>query len=203
MNAARAIASLGALFCAAPAAADVIEISPGGEVTTYSRPSIHTVEAVTEIAAPRRALSTAWRPAAQPAGEVARLIAQASQRYALSPDLVRAVAWRESRFRHDALSPKDAVGVMQLTAGTARDLGVDRYDLTQNIHGGAAYLSQMLRRYGGSVPLALAAYNAGPGAVDRWRGVPRYKETQEYVAAILSRLSQTAVTAAPVLTVSR
>jgi soluble lytic murein transglycosylase-like protein len=78
---------------------------------------------------------------------------------------------------------------MQLTAGAARDVGVDRYDLAQNIQGGAAYLRRMLDRYRGDVRLALAAYNAGPGAVDRYGGIPPYRETINYVSTIVGRLS--------------
>ncbi len=76
--------------------------------------------------------------------------------------------------------------------GTARALGVDPHDSRQNFAGGAAYLSGLLKRYDGDTVRALAAYNAGPGAVDRYGGVPPYKETRAYVAAILDRLSQRA-----------
>ena len=124
---------------------------------------------------------------------VAQLIAEAARRHEVSADLITEVARRESGFRQSAVSNRDAVGVMQLTAGTARELGVDRYDASQNILGGAAYLRRMLNRYGGDVRLALAAYNAGPGAVDRYRGIPPFQETNAYVAAILTRLSQYAL----------
>jgi soluble lytic murein transglycosylase-like protein len=80
------------------------------------------------------------------------------------------------------------MGVMQLMPATARQLGVDARDVTSNIEGGAIYLSQMLRRFEGDVPRALAAYNAGPEAVQRYGGVPPYAETQAYVRAILGRL---------------
>ena len=111
---------------------------------------------------------------------------------ALSPDLVEAVAWRESRFRTDAVSPAGAIGEMQLMPGTAKALGVDPHDVRQNLSGGASYLAGLLKRYDGDMVRALAAYNAGPRAVDRYGGVPPYKETQAYVAAILDRLSQRA-----------
>ncbi len=74
---------------------------------------------------------------------------------------------------------------MQLMDGTARDLGVDRYDLSQNILGGAAYFRQMIDRFGGNEALALAAYNAGPEAVVRANGIPQFRETRDYVGAIL------------------
>jgi soluble lytic murein transglycosylase-like protein len=192
---ATAVFAIGCVWaCAAAARADVLEIGVQGAVTTYAAPAVFTSEGVRPIVQAAPAASV--RPPTAAPAEVSRLIGEAARRYALPASLVEAVAWQESRFRHQAVSPKNAVGVMQLTAGTARDLGVDRFDLVQNIHGGAAYLSQMMRRYGGSVPLALAAYNAGPGAVDRWRGVPAYRETQGYVAAIMSRLPQAPVPAA-------
>jgi soluble lytic murein transglycosylase-like protein len=118
-----------------------------------------------------------------------RLIAESSTRHAVPVAVVEAVAWQESRFNHAAVSPKGARGVMQLLPKTASDLGVDPGDLRGNIDGGAAYLAQQLRRYGGDLRLALAAYNAGPGAVDRYGGVPPYAETQTYVRAILARLA--------------
>lgn len=78
--------------------------------------------------------------------------------------------------------------------GTARGLGVDPFDTRQNFEGGARYLAMLLRRYDGDIILGLAAYNAGPGAVDRYGGVPPYPETQAYVAAVLNRLSEAAST---------
>ena len=80
---------------------------------------------------------------------------------------------------------------------TARDLGVDPADPGQNLKGGASYLNRMMRRYDGDLQRALAAYNAGPGAVDRYHGVPPYKETQAYVAAVLDRLSQAVAPVSP------
>ena len=110
----------------------------------------------------------------------------------LSPDLVEAVAWRESRGRHGLTSRRGAVGEMQLMPGTARALRVDAADARQNYRGGAAYLGLLLKRYDGDLERALAAYNAGPGAVDRHHGVPPYRETQAYVAAVMDRLSRRA-----------
>jgi soluble lytic murein transglycosylase-like protein len=172
--------------CLAPviARAQVIEIAADGSTETYARPAIFTADGAKIIAPDLEAAAPA-----QPY-LVRQLIAEAAGKQRLNPDLLTELAWRESRFRQDAVSSKDAVGLMQLTAGTAQHLGVDRYDLRQNIHGGAVYLRTMLDRYGGDVRLALAAYNAGPGAVDRYRGVPPYAETQAYVATIMSRLAR-------------
>ena len=165
----------------AVARAQVIDIAPDGSTTTYSQPAIFTPEGAKTISSSDQTA----RPT-QPY-LVSQLIAEAADKQHLNRDLLSEVAWRESGFRQEAVSPKDAVGLMQLTAGTARDLGVDRYDPRQNVHGGAAYLRNMLDRYGGDVRLALAAYNAGPGAVDRYRGVPPFAEPQAYAPATMSR----------------
>ena len=117
---------------------------------------------------------------------------RAARRHGIDPGLLRAVAWAESRGRNDAVSPKGALGIMQLMPGTAAELGVDPRDPIANIDGGAAYLARQLATFH-DVPLALAAYNAGPGAVIRYRGVPPYRETQNYVGTIMQRWSGPAV----------
>ena len=171
-----------ALTPAAPAAAQVLEIAHDGAVAVYDRPAVFTDDGVRPV--------VVERPAARAApAEVRREIADAAQAYALKPELLEAVAWAESRFRADALSPKGARGVMQLMPETARDLGVDAADLRQNVRGGAAYLSAMLGRFGGDLAKGLAAYNAGPGAVERFGGVPPFAETRAYVASIMGRLN--------------
>lgn len=168
----------------APAVAQVLSVGDDGAVTTYSAPSVFTSDGATPIASPEP--TSAYRAAPE---EVVRLIQESSVRHAVPAAVVEAVAWQESRFNHAAVSSKGARGVMQLLPKTASDLGVDPGDLKGNIDGGAAYLAQQLRRYGGDLRLALAAYNAGPGAVDRYGGVPPYAETQTYVRAILARLA--------------
>ena len=114
------------------------------------------------------------------------LVREHAARQSLRPDLVRAVIQVESGFNPRATSPKGAMGLMQLMPATARELGVrDAYDPADNIRGGTTYLRQLLDRYEGNEELALAAYNAGSGAVDRYgRQVPPYQETQDYVLKV-------------------
>jgi hypothetical protein len=114
-----------------------------------------------------------------------QLIARAARRHGLPPALVKAVVKAESNFQPDALSDKGAQGLMQLMPATAEDLGVDHpFTPEENVLGGTRYLREMYDRFG-DWEHALAAYNAGPGAVDRFGGVPPYAETQEYVERVL------------------
>lgn len=116
---------------------------------------------------------------------VAVLIREAARAHGVDPRLVAAVARRESAFHPRAVSPAGASGVMQLMPATARFLGVtDVFDARQNIFGGTRYLRSLLETFDGDLDLALAAYNAGPGAVEKYNGVPPYRETRSYVAAI-------------------
>ena len=116
-------------------------------------------------------------------------VAELSARFDLSPSLIEALVWQESRWRENAVSPVGARGLAQLMPGTARDLGVDPNDPFANLEGGARYLREQLDRFDGDLEKALAAYNAGPGRVIRANGVPRIRETQAYVAAIMGRLA--------------
>jgi soluble lytic murein transglycosylase-like protein len=115
-----------------------------------------------------------------------RSIQQAAAKYNLSPDLIRSVIRAESNFQTDAVSSAGAKGLMQLMPETAKELGVTNpFDIQQNIDGGSRYLRQMLDRFGGNLKLALAAYNAGPGAVEQYHGNVPYTETRQYVKRVL------------------
>lgn len=109
-----------------------------------------------------------------------------AQQYGVDPNLALAVAKQESGYNQNARSSAGAIGVMQLMPSTAAGLGVNPNDQTQNIQGGVKLLSQLLNQYNGNVPYALAAYNAGPGAVAKYNGVPPYAETQNYVSTIMA-----------------
>jgi soluble lytic murein transglycosylase-like protein len=120
-----------------------------------------------------------------PAKDPTTLVRDAARRTGLPPALVESVARVESNFRPDAVSPKGALGVMQLMPATARELSADPHDIAQNIDAGARLLRDLLIKYGGDVVKALSAYNAGSGAVDRYRGMPPYAETRDYVDKVI------------------
>lgn len=118
---------------------------------------------------------------------IERSILKAARRYNLPPGLIRGVIRAESNFQVDAISRTGAQGLMQLMPATARELGIaDPFDIEQNIEGGTRYLRQMLDSFGGDVKVALAAYNAGPGTVEKYGGqIPPYQETEHYINRVL------------------
>lgn len=187
-------------LAASPASADVLEIGPngaqwvaGGAVSAGSVPEAPPAD----IVIPDRVATPAYTGAVSSMEASARgvpiqyaaKVAELSARYDLSPALIEALVWQESRWRHQSVSPKGARGLAQLMPGTARDLGVNPDDPFANLEGGARYLREQLNRFNGNLEKALAAYNAGPGRVERAGGVPRIRETQNYVAAIMGRLN--------------
>jgi soluble lytic murein transglycosylase-like protein len=137
-------------------------------------------------AAPTEAVA----PAALAARQVGplELADAAADKYGLPRELVRSVMAAESGYLAGAISPKGAIGLMQLMPETAQMLGVDPFDPAQNVDGGVRYLRDLLTKYNYGLRHALAAYNAGPGAVDKYNGIPPYRETIDYISRIEKKL---------------
>jgi soluble lytic murein transglycosylase-like protein len=168
----------------ASASAQVIEVGPAG-VTTINGPAVMTPEGLRPIKpTPPPSQKSARQAAAAP------FFITAGGEVELSPKLLEAVAYVESRFNQKAVSKAGAIGVMQLMPGTAAELGVDPNNPEGNIRGGAEYLRRMVTMFGNNLELALAAYNAGPSAVQRYGGVPPYAETRAYVDAVMDYLAR-------------
>jgi soluble lytic murein transglycosylase-like protein len=189
-----------ALSCAGvPAHADVLEIGPDGPrwiagaraaaATPPSEPVDEPEELSADFAFPQHAVADAARQAGIVPAVYAAKVAELAERFDLSPTLIEALVWQESRWRANARSPVGAQGLAQLMPGTARYLGVNPLDPFANLEGGARYLREQMDRFDGDIEKALAAYNAGPGRVIKAGGIPRIRETQGYVAAIMGRLS--------------
>ena len=136
-------------------------------------------------------LPEAWRSRA---GNYAELIEKAAEKHDIDPALLTAMAEVESAFDPEAVSHKGAQGLLQLMPATAERFGVrDAFDASQNVDGGARYIRWLLERYEGQTELALAGYNAGEAAVDRYQGIPPYRETQNYVNRVLESVNRLAM----------
>ena len=143
------------------------------------------IRGATDISAPL--LSAGNNNSIQNKGQILSMVEKVSEKYGVDSNLVKALIKQESGFNPNAKSKAGALGLMQLMPSTAKTLGVNNpLNPVQNVEGGVKYLKSMLDKYNGNVILALAAYNAGPNAVDKYSGVPPYKETQNYVRSILA-----------------
>jgi soluble lytic murein transglycosylase-like protein len=165
----------------------------GGKVRLYNadgyieldRAAVLAFEAEEYVPAPVPAPATPTLvPVSPPAPSPSQLADAAADKYGLPRRLVRSVISKESDFQPQAVSPKGAIGLMQLMPATAEALGADPRDPAQNVDAGTRYLRDLLEKYDGGLWHALAAYNAGPGAVDKYQGVPPYRETINYVGKI-------------------
>ena len=195
-----AAALAGAAFVASPAGAQVMDISTDGTVTVRRGSGAATFE-------PAAGTSTAgavetWGPAIPSRAvttinqalipvQYADAVEFAASSANISPTLLAALIWQESRWNARAVSRKGAMGLTQLMPGTARQLGVNPADPMANLVGGARYLRRLLDQFDGNVEKALAAYNAGPGRVRSAGGIPAIAETQNYVASIVRRVANT------------
>jgi soluble lytic murein transglycosylase-like protein len=199
--ASRVIMAATLLGLATGASADVLELGAdgarwvtgpmaGAPAVSPSQPDAAAQPVLVEgLSLPESAIADPARHAAGVPPRYTAKIAELAVRFDLSPSLLEALVWQESRWRENAVSPVGARGLAQLMPGTARYLGVDSADPFQNLEGGARYLREQLDRFDGNLEKALAAYNAGPGRVERAGGVPNIRETQNYVAAIMGRLA--------------
>lgn len=169
------------------ARADVFEIAADGAVAVRARDTgggLDSADATPDV--PAAALTTIETPAIPVTYRSP--LTRAADTARVSPALLAALVWQESRWHPAALSPRGARGLTQLMPGTARALAVDPGDVSANLAGGARYLRSMLDRFDGDVERALAAYNAGPSRVPRAGGLPAIAQTRAYVAAIMDRL---------------
>jgi soluble lytic murein transglycosylase-like protein len=170
-----------------------------GRLIISDRPKDPTAKTYFVFGSAATSAFRATKPASAKAAVFDELIVEHANRHALSPEFVRAVIQAESAFNPRARSVKGAMGLMQLMPQTASEYHVlDAYNPAENIRAGVAYLKSLMTRFDNDVSLALAAYNAGPGAVEKYgRTVPPYKETRNYVARIKGNTDATAAVNSP------
>ena len=176
---------------------DVLRIYTAGGTVDIPKGQVAAIEAIAEVAPPISAAAPAVRPE-PPAPPLAAKgpkehLADAAASTGLPPEFLLSIARVESAFQPGAVSPKGAIGVMQLMPGTAKAWNVDPHDMRQNIEGGARLMRELLlkyEKYPDQVYRALSAYNAGEGAVARFNGIPPYRETQQYVVKVLNEYNR-------------
>lgn len=170
---------------------ETIIYADAADDTTFMNPQGVVVSKPTEAVITGTSFSDSSSNITAP-GDLDPIFEQAANQYGVRKDLLIAVARAESNFNVSVVSGAGAIGIMQLMPETARNLGVkDPYNATDNIMGGAKYLSRLLSQYNGNISLALAAYNAGSGNVEKYGGIPPFKETQTYVRKILADIGET------------
>jgi len=182
------LAGLAFMSSAVSAQADVMELGVNGFVWVAGAPKSAQSDRV-EVGPRSEQGLTHVSDSAGPAAWRAQ-VAILAQKYDISPALLEAVVWQESRWHSEARSSKGAHGLAQLMPGTAREMGVDIANPLSNLEGGARYLKIQLDRFDGDIERALAAYNAGPSRVLSAGGIPQIPETKAYVSAIMSRLAE-------------
>jgi soluble lytic murein transglycosylase-like protein len=164
----------------------------GGKVTLFTKTGSTEMDAALVLRFEQEDYAAPLAPEehASPApkqASITELVDNAARKYGLPPAFVRAVVAVESAYQANAVSPKGAIGLMQLMPGTARELGADPKIPAQNVDAGTRYLRDLLLKYDNRAYHALAAYNAGPGAVEKYHGVPPYRETQNYILNVLRK----------------
>lgn len=191
--------AVAAALAAAPVSAEVLDLSPTGELSIRtgsgeavwhsldSSPARNT-DTVRSVGADAPLSDAVTANQVFVPQQYSAMFQEAAAQAGLSPSLLAALVWQESRWNAAAVSPKGAIGLTQLMPATASGLGVNPRDPAANLLGGARYLRQLLDQFDGDLERALAAYNAGPERVRRANGIPQIRETRQYVSAIIGRL---------------